>query len=87
MGYYSGLSGIGWSPSRQGSSEVGGAPFSRCVLIVSRGEPSDGRSLPPAPGRRLSPYIAVGAEIGAYRIEAFLDRGGMASIYEPPTFD
>jgi serine/threonine-protein kinase len=33
-------------------------------------------------GRRLSPYIPVGAEIGAYRIEAFVDRGGMASIYE-----
>ena len=37
---------------------------------------------PCSPGRRLSPYIPVGAEIGAYRIEAFLDRGGMASIYE-----
>ncbi|HZX98306.1 MAG TPA: protein kinase, partial [Dermatophilaceae bacterium] len=32
------------------------------------------------PGR--SPYIAVGTEIGSYRIEAYLDRGGMASIYE-----
>ena len=38
---------------------------------------------PPAnPPRRMSPYIPVGAEIGAYRIEAFVDRGGMASIYE-----
>ena len=39
-------------------------------------------SSPARPGRRLSPYIAVGAQVGAYRIEAFLDRGGMASIYE-----
>jgi len=39
-------------------------------------------SSPARPGRRLSPYIPVGAEIGAYRVEAFLDRGGMASIYE-----
>src|SRR5580765_2035108 len=29
-----------------------------------------------------TPYIAVGAEIGAYRIESYLDRGGMASVYE-----
>jgi len=34
-------------------------------------------------GRRdLSPYIVVGSAIGAYRIEAYLDRGGMASVYE-----
>jgi YVTN family beta-propeller protein len=39
-------------------------------------------SSPVPPGRQLSPYIPVGAEIGNYRIEAFLDRGGMASIYE-----
>ena len=39
-------------------------------------------SLPEQSGRRLSPYIPIGAEIGAYRIEAFVDRGGMASIYE-----
>jgi serine/threonine-protein kinase len=29
-----------------------------------------------------TPYIAVGAQIGAYRIESYLDRGGMASVYE-----
>jgi len=34
------------------------------------------------PGPRRSPYIAVGTEIGSYRIEAYLDRGGMASVYE-----
>jgi len=39
-------------------------------------------SSPARPGRRLSPYIPVGAKIGAYRVEAYLDRGGMASIYE-----
>jgi YVTN family beta-propeller protein len=40
-------------------------------------------SLPPTQsGRQLSPYIPVGTQIGAYRIEAFVDRGGMASIYQ-----
>ena len=34
------------------------------------------------PGRQLPPFISVGTEIGAYRIDAFVDRGGMASIYE-----
>ena len=43
---------------------------------------SDRRFSIPRAGRQLSPYIPVGAEIGAYRIEAFVDRGGMASIYE-----
>ena len=33
-------------------------------------------------GRARSPYLAVGSEIGAYRIEAFIDRGGMAFVYE-----
>ena len=41
-----------------------------------------GESPSSEPGRRVSPYIPIGAEIGAYRIEAFVDRGGMASIYE-----
>ena len=39
-------------------------------------------SLPPTQSGPGSPYIPVGTEIGAYRIEAFVDRGGMASIYE-----
>jgi len=39
--------------------------------------------LPPdAAGRSASPYLPLGAEIGAYRIETFLDRGGMAFVYE-----
>jgi YVTN family beta-propeller protein len=34
------------------------------------------------PQNGATPYIAVGAKIGAYRIESYLDRGGMASVYE-----
>jgi len=33
-------------------------------------------------GHRLSGRIPVGTEIGNYRIEAYIDRGGMASVYE-----
>ena len=33
-------------------------------------------------GHRVSSQIPAGTEIGNYRIEAFLDRGGMASVYE-----
>ena len=36
----------------------------------------------PRSGRVSAPHLAVGTEIGAYRVEAFLDRGGMASVYE-----
>src|SRR5664279_1033794 len=32
--------------------------------------------------RGLPPHIPVGAQIGAYRIESYVDRGGMASVYE-----
>ena len=33
-------------------------------------------------GHRVSSQIPAGTEIGNYRIEAYLDRGGMASVYE-----
>ncbi len=33
-------------------------------------------------GHRVSGHIPVGTEIGNYRIEAYIDRGGMASVYE-----
>ena len=36
----------------------------------------------PASARGISPYLSPGTEVGNYRIEAFIDRGGMAFVYE-----
>jgi YVTN family beta-propeller protein len=42
----------------------------------------DGDPARPGGLRGLPPHIPVGAQIGAYRIESYVDRGGMASVYE-----
>ena len=34
------------------------------------------------PGRKVSPYLEVGATVSSYRIERLLDQGGMAVVYE-----
>src|SRR5664279_3111411 len=42
----------------------------------------DGDPARPGGLRGLPPPIPVGAQIGAYRIESYVGRGGMASVYE-----
>ena len=34
------------------------------------------------PDRGISPFLAAGAEVGPYRVESFIERGGMAFVYE-----
>ena len=36
---------------------------------------------PTRSGDNMPPFVRVGAQIGSYRIESYIDQGGMASVY------
>lgn len=59
-------------PSSMPTGRLGGAlgPRGRASPFCSRRARVTDESLSSEPGRILSPYIPIGAEIGAYRIEA-----------------
>src|SRR5664279_4136142 len=54
----------------------------RSTEAAAKGDPMTEDSSLNRVGHRLSGRIPVGTEIGNYRIEAYIDRGGMASVYE-----